>query len=304
MDSLPEQFVKRYLSMHGEEGKAWLEGFPNLRDQLREHWSLTDSQPFPQYSYNYLEKARDPSGSQVVLKIGFPDPELGTEILALGHYDGKGAVRLLDGDPVKGALLLERIIPGTDLLTLKEDQAAAGIAGQVMKDLWRPAPRQSPFPSMEKWCRGFNRYEDYFQERPGPLPIALVRQAGGLARELLEEKTEQVLLHGDLHHGNILLGKADRWLIIDPKGVIGERACEVGPLLFNPVPELLQRANLEGIINKRLDILAETTELDRERMIVWSFVRAVLSSIWSVEDRSENLEHGCDFAEILLRLMN
>jgi len=304
MDSLSEQFVQRYLSMHGEAGKSWLAGFHDLRDQLRERWSLLDPQPFPALSFNYLESARHSSGRQVVLKIGFPDPELETEILALGYYNGVGAVRLLEGDPARGALLLERIIPGDNLLTLTEDQTATRIAGQAMTDLWRLVPQPNPFPSMEKWCRGFSRYLDHIQEKPGPLPIRLVNQAAGLARELLEEKVEDILLHGDLHHGNILLGEAGRWLVIDPKGVIGDKASEVAPLLYNPVPDLIKYQDLEGIITSRLDILAETTGLERERMIAWSFVRAVLSSIWSVEDRSGNLEYGCEFAEILRKFMN
>jgi streptomycin 6-kinase len=302
MNSLPEQFVQRYLSMYGTAGETWLSEFDDLRAQLRRRWSLVEVQSLEEFSYNYLEFATDKLGRDVVLKIGFPDPELETEIQALSYFNGNGAVRLLDAEPALGALLLERIKPGKDLLTIQDDHLATRIAGQVMKDLWRPIPDPNPFPTIKKWCQGFSRYQDRFQGGAGPLPNGLISQADGLATELLEDQVVGVLLHGDLHHSNILLDESGGWVVIDPKGVCGERASEIPPLLYNPIPDLLKKQDLEGIINSRLDILADTTGLGRERMLAWSFVRAVLSSIWSLEDRSGHQEYGCDFAEMLQKI--
>ena len=54
-------------------------------------------------------------GSQhFVLKTGYPEPELFTEIRVLHHWRGKpDCVQLVDVDETNGILLLERVSPGT-----------------------------------------------------------------------------------------------------------------------------------------------------------------------------------------------
>ncbi|MGQ0670761.1 MAG: aminoglycoside phosphotransferase family protein, partial [Actinomycetota bacterium] len=54
-------------------------------------------------------------GTRAVLKISYLDDETRHEGDALAFWDGDGAVRLLDADPGIGALLLERLEPGTSL---------------------------------------------------------------------------------------------------------------------------------------------------------------------------------------------
>jgi streptomycin 6-kinase len=62
------------------------------------------------------------------------------------------------------------------------------------------------------------------------LPRELVATAVSLFNELLPSQSEPVLLHGDLHHWNILRATRVPWLALDPKGVVGEPAYEVGGL--------------------------------------------------------------------------
>jgi streptomycin 6-kinase len=299
MRGLPGEFIERQLKVYGQAGRAWLEGFPSLRDDLRQFWSLTDPQPLSDLSYNYLEYARDPSGRQVVLKIGVPNPELEAEMQALKIYCGMSAVRLLDCDTSRGAMLLERIIPGHNLLEEQDDAEAIKIASLIMIDLWKPDPDSRVFPTVGKWCQGIQRYQARERERPGPLPLDQVQRAARLAKELLGDDISPTLLHGDLHQSNILRGGQNRWLAIDPKGLIGEKTCDVGPLLFNPIPDLMKQPDPRRVVSKRLDILEEMTGLDRSRMIAWSYVWAVLSSIWTVEERGESWDYGIEFARLL-----
>ena len=119
----------------------------------------------------------------------------------------------------------------------------------------------------------------------------------------MQDKIETFLLHGDLHHLNILSRGESEWVAIDPKGVIGEKAFEMGPLLYNPIPDLLRNPDVEDIIKDRINILESGTGVDRNRIISWSFVRAVLSSIWSIEDRTEDPEYGIHFAKLLMKML-
>ena len=66
--------------------------------------------------------------------------------------------------------------------------------------------------------------------------------------------------------------------------MIGEAAFEIGALLLNPYPDLVTWPDLRKIQDQRIQILVESLELDQKRVRQWSFVRCVLSAIWSVEE--------------------
>jgi len=297
MSIISPAFKDRIAAIHGHTGQKWLESLTDLQEKLARRWSLSDIRPITNLSYNYLVFATRSDQKQVVLKIGVPHQELESEILALQAFDGKGSVRLLEADPTLGALLLERILPGDNLLSIPDDQKSTRIAAGVMKKIWTPASPQIGFPTTADWCRGFQRYLEKYSDH-GPLPVDLVLRASKLANQLLETSQDLLLLHGDLHHMNILLGENGRWIAIDPKGIVGEAAFEVGALLLNPVPALIDWPNLMDVQKKRLLILEESLSMDWKRLAAWSFARAVLSAVWSLED-GEDWQYGIKIAGVL-----
>lgn len=110
---------------------------------------------------------------------------------------------------------------------------------------------------------------------------------------------EQVLLHGDLHHFNILSSRRNSWLAIDPKGVIGEREYEICALMRNPGPQLFTAMNTEQVILRRLDQIVEYTGFDRERILLWSIVNAVLTAWWCIEDKVPGKDYLLNYVQIL-----
>src|SRR5215472_9375496 len=177
-------------------------------------------------------------------------------------------------------MLLEKLEPGTPLTSITNDIEATTIAAKVMKMLWQPAPPNHQFPQVTDWGKGFSRLRARFGGQSGPLPEKLVDKAEQLFGELAASQSEQVLLHGDLHHDNILQAQREPWLIIDPKGIIGEPVYETGALLRNPMPQLLQYNNPKQVLVRRIDILSERLRMDRERILGWGFSQAVLSAWW------------------------
>jgi streptomycin 6-kinase len=125
-----------------------------------------------------------------------------------------------------------------------------------------------------------------------------VDTAERLFAELLASQAEPVLLHGDLHHFNILAAERQPWLALDPKGVVGEPAYEVGALLRNPSPD--QPAHVQA---RRVAQLAEALALDRERLLGWGVAQAVLSGWWMYEDHGYGWEPALACAEVLAGLM-
>ena len=234
-----------------------------------------------------------------------PHRELRTEIEALRLYGGRGITHLLAADPDGGALLVERLRPGAPLsqLALQDDEQATRIAAGVMRQLGRPAPAEHHFPTVADWARGLTRLRQEFGGGTGPFPQRLVEAAEALFAELLASMDSPVLLHGDLHHMNILSAGRQPWLALDPKGVVGEPAYETGSLLRNPIPHIFQRPDLRQISARRVDQLAAELNLDRQRILGWGMAQAVLSAWWSYEDHGHGWEPCLILAEILLALL-
>ena len=297
---LPDAFVQTVLDVHGEKGATWLAGHPARLARFAERWTLEIGAPFA-LSYNYVAPATRSDGTPVVLKLGVPCDEIATEVAALQLYDGRGMARLLAVDEDEGALLLECVQPGAPLSALADDDEATRRAAQVMATLWRPLPADHPFPSVTKWAKALDRLRAAYGGGTGPLPAQWVDRAEGLFRELFATAAPDVLLHGDLHHYNILAARRSPWLAIDPKGVAGEPAYETGALLRNPVPQVVTWPDLPRIQARRVDILAEMLGFERERIVGYGVAQAVLSAVWSLEDHDDGGQPMLTIADALLR---
>jgi streptomycin 6-kinase len=294
---LPARFIQIIHEVFPDRGPVWLEQLPALIARFEQRWSLRVEAPFPNLTYNFVAPAWRADGSAAVLKLGVPNKEINTEIEALRLYAGQGMARLLEADAGQGALLLERLRPGTSLVSVADDDAATLLAGQVMRQLRQPLPASHPFPTVAQWASGLVRLRKRFEGGVGPLPSALVDQAEGLFRELLASSAAPVLLHGDLHHDNILAAQRAPWLALDPKGVAGEPAYEVGALMRNPRPQPA------AVLARRASILSEVLDLDRQRILAWSLAQAVLSAWWSIEDQGHGWESAIAVAEQIRTLL-
>lgn len=303
MINLPGRFAQKIRTMYGESGEEWLESLPDSIAFYEQRWSIRVVEPVEDLSYNYIAPAVRDGGEQVVLKLGYPNQELITEIDALLLYEGQGAVRLLDADRERGALLLEKLVPGDMLLTIRDDAAATRIAARVMRDLWKPAPTGHNFPTVYRWAKGIERLRVYYGGGTGPLPERLVAEAERLFPELLLTMEAPVLLHGDLHHENILRASRQPWLAIDPKGVIGEPAYETGALLRNMKPDLLAGPDPVQVVSRRVQILCDELGFNRRRVLEWGLAQAVLSAWWSIEDHGDFWQSAIRCAELIIEVI-
>jgi streptomycin 6-kinase len=280
-------------------GAAWLDSLSALVAGCEERWHIVAQPPF-ELSYSYVAPATSTTGREVVPKLGVPNAELSSEIKALQAYDGSGAVRLLDFDAERGFLLLERATPGDNLATLNDDERATRIAANLMRALWRPLPNNGAFPTTAQWADGLGRLRKTFDGRTGPFARRLVEMTESFFVELHVSAEPPVLLHGDLHHFNILSAERRPWIAIDPKGLAGERAYEVGALLRNPTPSLYLDVAIQ---RRRIRVLAEELTLDAQRIVRWATAQAVLSAWWSYEESGSGWESACACAEVLSKLI-
>lgn len=265
---------------HNQADPVWLRALPDLLERLAARWSLTVHAPFPEIAYNYVAPAVRADGTQCVLKVSRYLDDTRNEIAALRLWDGQDAVRLLDADLDLGALLIERVEPGTMLVEVAEtdDDAATAIAAGILGRLWRPAPEPNGLNPLAIWCAAYDRNREALARGAGGFPAALFQRADALRHDLLSSTETPTVLHGDLHHFNILRSQRAPWLAIDPKGLVGDRCFDVCQFFRNP------HDVTRGVNRRRLDIFCSELGLDRARTKDWCFVHAMLDACWDFED--------------------
>ncbi len=223
-------------------------------------------------------------GVPAMLKLAHAEEEArGTDLLVA--LDGHGVARVLERSGE--AVLLERATGERDLVRLVEtgrDDEATRIICDAAEQIHQAsadvlAAREQPeLIDLKAWFRHLPLHAD----RLGPLH----RRGADLAAELLDDPREQVVLHGDLHHGNVLDFGARGWLAIDPKGLLGERAFDFCNLLCNPSHA---RALEPGRLERQFGVVVAATGVEPDRFARWLVAWCALSSTWFVIDDNPRL---------------
>jgi streptomycin 6-kinase len=213
-------------------------------------------------------------GAPAMLKIAVGEEERRGGIL-MAWWAGEGAARVLarEGD----AILLERATGQSSLEAMArdgQDDAAAAILCQVAAGLH--APRATPPPdSLVPLPRWFRQLEPAASAHGG----VFVKSAAA-ARDLLGAPRDPVVLHGDLHHGNVLDAGERGWIAIDPKGLIGERGFDFANIFHNPSPEI---ALAPGRMSRLIGVVGPLAGLETQRLIKWILAYSGLSAAWSLD---------------------
>lgn len=267
-------FEKNVLGIFGQRATIWLSDLPKLIDEIAKKYNLSSLNPVKNLSYNYVL-----SGFQhdqpIILKLGLDVDALKREAKALKHFKEHGAVNIIAES--EGMLLLERAIPGSNLKLYfpTREVESIQIFCDVMKRLHISPHPEIEFPHVRDWLRALDMAWD--------IPGKYLQKARELRDQLLATSTESCLLHGDLHHENILQN-GQGWVMIDPKGVIGEPIFEVAAFIRNPIPELLRLNNAEEIIQNRIKLIGKILNIEVVRIVRWCFVESVLGWIWQIQD--------------------
>ena len=217
----------------------------------------------------------------VVLKVLRQQGDEWSSGEVLEVFDGQGMVRVYEY--VGGAVLLEQLNPGTPLAGMAlngQDEEATEILADVMQRMSHPRTSSTAFITVQNWGKGFERY---LASGDKQIPHDLVAQGQRTYLNLCASQQEVQLLHGDLHHYNVLFDVDRGWVAIDPKGVVGEVEYEIGAALRNPYesPELFASPET---VERRIKRYEAKLKLNADRALAWGFAQAVLSAIWSVED--------------------
>ncbi|AST94202.1 hypothetical protein BC6307_02520 [Sutcliffiella cohnii] len=279
------------MAVYGQKGKDFLTNLETIISSYEKRWHLNIHRPY-ELSYNYVAPATRKDGTELVIKIGVPTPSFTMEYETLRMLASPSVVKLVDEDIANGVLLLEKIQPGNTLATVDDDVEATEIASTVMAKLWRPLPShyQLNLPTMTDREKSLESIVQSNWNGCGPISKVILYEALTLFKQLHKTIDQQYILHGDLHHYNILQSDNNEWKIIDPKGLVGDREYDVIQFLLNKLPY----ENKISILDRRINILVEQLGLNKERILGWGFAHSVLSTCWSVEEGSldENFFHS------------
>ncbi|WP_179155472.1 aminoglycoside phosphotransferase family protein [Microbispora sp. GKU 823] len=286
---VPEALAASHSKYGGASGRAWIAALPRLAADFLDRWTLRLDGPGRHGMASLVLPVTRADGTPAALKLQPVSEEHATEPVGLRVWDGDGVVRLLDHDPDTGTMLLERLDATRPLSSVADDTAALRIlAGLLERLVAVPAPE------------GLRRLADIAAAMLDQVPRAvpsladpadrrLVRTCASAVAELIGEPGDR-LLHWDLHYDNILAGRREPWLAIDPKPLAGDPGFDLLPALDNRWEEVVAAGDVTRAVLRRFDLLTEALGLDRQRATGWTLGRVLQNALWDVEDGETALQ--------------
>ncbi|MET8027943.1 aminoglycoside phosphotransferase family protein [Streptomyces avermitilis] len=275
----PPQRLVRALGETERNGAAdWLVKLPELVQQVVDLRELTvERVQAPGGRSSLVVLVRQADGTPAVLKLAPPWARPESERAALAHWGGFGAVQLLDGNGGEGVLLLERLHPEMSVRSLPEAKALLEAAG-TLRRLWVEPPAGQVFESVAE--RTGRQAEAMRASASADAEVAPLVDAALAAREeLLASAPQARLLHGTFRQSKVLAGERMPWLAVGPDPVVGECAFDLARLVRDRVEDLIASPSGASITRRRVKRLAESLELDQERLRGWTLFRAVESGV-------------------------
>ncbi|WP_020620753.1 aminoglycoside phosphotransferase family protein [Paenibacillus daejeonensis] len=300
MTRIPDHFLEKMVTIYGSDVEAWVQSLPKLISMCEKQFGIEVEAPFDNLSYNYIAHGKDRENRPIVLKLSFEKAALAQEMRTLTAFAGRGAVEVIEWNDQLGAAVLERALPGTPLSATLDDREATEVFCEVFRRLHRqPVAEVADFQTMREWFRALARYRTHFGSA-GPLPEHWIVRAEETLEDLLITTNEVVLLHGDLHHENMLQCGDHDWAVIDPKGIVGDIYFEVLQYLLNYVD---RGGDCDTVLSRRVAIISERLSLDPKRIAQWGIARGVLDACWAVEDGAD-WKGGIEITERFAKLLD
>jgi streptomycin 6-kinase len=271
-----DAFADRIVKMHGNDGKVWLDSIAATLQICESRWGVKFSEPFT-LNYNFVAPSVD---GRLIVKICLSPADFQSEYSTLYHYRGRGLCNLLDVIEERHVLLLEALHPGDNIISLDEDSAIK-VTCSIIKQLREAKPEVlNVFPTISDWTAGLTALRSQVGKNYGLINNAVLDSVEHILRRLASTQRSVYVLHGDLHHENIL-SHGDHWKAIDPKGVRGETEFEIVPFLLNNVPI----EAVGPITEYRIEKFSAMLDLKADRIYGWGLVRAALAAWWNIEDK-------------------
>lgn len=274
---VPERLAESVRADACSARRQWVGRLPDTVAKFAQLWSLRLGAPYePGGGCSWVAPVRNADGQRLVLKVAWRHDEAESEADGLHTWNGRGAVLLQDAqvEADTSALLLERCEPGTTLgSSVPEPKQDIVIAG-LLQRLWSVEPTGGSFRSLQIMCDAWaSEFEQRLSTVSAPLDPGLTRAGIELLRSLPASARQTMLLATDLHAGNVLASRRERWLVIDPKPYLGDPAYDCVQHMLNCDNRLAE--DPAGLAVRMAGLL----DLETERVTQWLLARCVHESI-------------------------
>nr|WSY51320.1 aminoglycoside phosphotransferase family protein [Streptomyces sp. NBC_00886] len=271
----PPQRLARALGETAPNGDDWLEKLPEVARQAVDLRELTvERVQVPGGRSSLVVLVRRADGTPAVLKLAPRRARPESERAALAHWGGLGAVQLVEPFAAEGVLVLERLHPDVSVRSLPEAKALLEAAG-TLRRLWVEPPADHAFETV-----GERTGRQAAAMRGASAEVAALVSAALEAREeLLAAPPERRLLHGTFRQSKVLAGGRSPWLAVGPDPVVGECAFDLARLVRDRVEDLIATPSGAATTRRRIKRLAESLDVDQERLRGWTLFRAVESGV-------------------------
>ncbi len=238
-----------------------------------DRWHLTpDGEPVVTHSSNLLPVLW--RGKPAMLKLSADEAER-SGAAVMHWWDGHGAAKVYCHDA--DAIVLERAQGRRSLLAMAaegEDDEASRILCDTVARLH--APRIAPKPPLIPLARWFRDLAPAAGKYGGVLT-----ECHDIATALVADPRDETVLHGDIHHGNVLDFREHGWLAIDPKGLVGERGFDYANIFANPE---LSTVTDPDRLRRQLPIISAAANIEPARLLGWIAAYCGLSAAWFLDD--------------------
>lgn len=247
-----------------------------ITEKLAEGFCVRDLKPMSNLTYHHVSSGYQQE-TPVVVKLGLNTMALRKERECLQHFASHGAVKVLGAN--ENILLMEQALPGDTLKSYfpKQDADATRIVCDLVQKLHSvEVPSQHDFYHVSDLL-------DVLDGHTLAVPDEILNKARALRDKLLASTGREVLLHGDLHHDNVLR-QGGAWVCIDPKGFIGDPVFELAAFLSNPIPDVLTTPDMQILLERRILQCADHLRIPVQRIRDWHYVKSVLCWAWALQD--------------------
>ena len=274
----------------GAVGESWLSGLPDLLGDIATRWDLTDLVPLEGGTEAFVATARRLDGSRVVLKLGLPVDGFGTEVDTLVRARGNGYVQVLAHDPVRSAVLLERLGRSLDRSGLTPPDQLATLC-RLLPQAWAVPRPADGGRLLDKASQLASDVETAWLGLGDPAPLQVrdqaLRYADRRARAFREDRC--VVVHGDAACANALQvlsprdGAVTGYVFVDPDGFVGDPAYDVGVALRDWCRELTASPDSRGTLQTWCRLAADASGCRADELWEWAFLERVSTGLYCLE---------------------
>lgn len=287
-------FQQNIRDLHGKAGEVWLADLPTLIGAVCEKQNLKFISVIPNLSYHFVGLVELKETQEfAILKMAPNDEVIANEAKCLDCFS-QGMVKIYTYDEEYFAIIMEKLEPGYSLkkfVVNGEDDEATRIIARTIRELqWHQTPKYS-LKHVSDLMSDLAVLDNHIDKK-------ILSKAKSLFTALTHDKSNDVILHGDLHHDNIL-AQGEHWKAIDPHGYIGDPVFEVSAMIVNPFDAYPTHKPLKKIIERRIKILSEELPFDVKKIQAWMFCKTVLSVAWTYHDHHKIDEGEIEIAQII-----